>query len=192
MPRREHDFYETPPHYLEALSAYLSIGPGARVIDPCVGEGAIAKWVKREFGVPRVVTNDIDPKRKADYHMDAREAELYEDGCEWWITNPPFNIIDDILYTALEHVPNVVTLARLSALEPTKGVGKSRGRRLLYETWQPDMLIVLPRYCFRLNDKGKPATDNMTCCWIGWGPEVPRITTVWTEEPPKEKRRKAA
>lgn len=161
----------------------------SRIIDPCVGDGAIAKWIREAYGITNIVTNDIDKQRKADYHKDARDGRLYEKAeCDWWITNPPFNIIDDMLYTALEHCTNVITLARLSVLEPTKGVGASRGRRGIYRSYQPDMLIVLPRYCFRLNDDGKKSTDSLTCCWVGWGPEVPRITTVWTEPPPEDKK----
>lgn len=119
------------------------------------------------------------------YHVDARKPSLYEHAdCEWWITNPPFDIIDDMLLTALAECTNVITLARLSVLEPTKN------RRGIYNYAQPDMLIVLPRYCFRLNDKGKRATDSVTCAWIGWGPEVPRITTVWTEPPPDDNEEK--
>ena len=186
MPRRKLDFYETPPHYLDALGSVLNVGPGARVIDPCVGEGAISEWLKREYGIPKILTNDIDKTRKADYHIDAREQRLYDKiNVDWWITNPPFNVVDDILWAALQNVENVVTLARLSVLEPTKGIGVKRGRRMLYELWQPDMLIVLPRYSFRLNDQGKRTTDNLTCCWVGWGPDVPKITTIWTEPPPK-------
>lgn len=190
MPRRQHDFYETPPHYLEALGSVLEIPKETRVIDPCAGEGAISNWLRVEYGA-WVVTNDIDCQRNVAFYMDARNQKLYDKikvKPEWWITNPPFNIIDDILYTALENVPNVITLARLSVLEPTKGVGEERGRRELYKFYQPDMVIVLPRYCFRLNDEGKRATDSVTCAWIGWGPEVPRITTVWTEPPPEETR----
>lgn len=190
MPRRKHDFYETPPHYLEALGSVLQLPMDARVIDPCVGQGAVSDWVADEQGV-EVHTNDIDKKRPADYHMDARDERLYRKvDADWWITNPPFNIIDDILYTALENVENVITLARLSVLEPTKGVGEERGRRTLYKFYQPDMVIVLPRYCFRLNDKGKRATDSVTCAWVGWGPQVPRITTVWTVPPPEEAKGK--
>lgn len=189
MPRRTHDFYETPPHYLDALGSQLTLPTDAKVIEPCVGEGAIATWLKREYGIPKVHTNDIDRKRKADYHMDARDRKLFDKAqAEWWITNPPFGIIDEILTTALSECTNVITLARLSVLEPTKD------RRAIYNCQQPDMVIVLPRYCFRLNDKGKRATDSVTCAWIGWGPQVPRITTVWTEPPPDEeaKGQKAA
>ncbi len=176
MPRRKLDFYETPPHYLEALNAVLTLPSEACIIDPCVGERAI---VDNYCDMHNVVTNDIDPMREAHYHLDARDQELYEiAGCDWWITNPPFNIIDDVLHKALTECVNVVTLARLSVLEPTEA------RRAIYARYQPDMLIVLPRYSFRLNDRGKRATDSVTCCWVGWGPEVPKVTTVWTEEPP--------
>lgn len=185
MPRRTLDFYETPPHYLKALGSELCLPDGSGVIDPCVGDGAIAEWVRKEYGILDVTTNDIDKTRKADFHMDARNTELYEEvEPNWWITNPPFDIIDDILRVALEQVENVITLARLSVLEPTKN------RRSIFTYYQPDMLIVLPRYCFRLNDKGKRSTDSVTCAWVGWGPEVPRITTVWTEPPPEEAKDK--
>lgn len=157
----------------------------ASIIDPCVGDGAIAQWLKKEYKGVTVTTNDIDRTRKADFHMDALNRELYQEvEPEWWITNPPFNVIDDMLRVAIEHCTNVISLARLSVLEPTKE------RRSIFRYYQPDMLIVLPRYCFRLNDEGKRSTDSVTCCWVGWGPEVPRITTVWTEPPPEEKKDK--
>jgi len=127
-----------------------------------------------------VITNDIDKTRKADYHYDARNAALYEKAkCDWWITNPPFSDIDEILRTAITHVTNVITLARLSVLEPTQA------RRAIYEWYQPDLLIVLPRYSFRTNDQGKKTPDSVTCAWVGFGPEVPRITTIWTAPPPE-------
>ncbi len=180
MPRRKNDFYETPPHYLEALDSVLELPIGATVIDACVGKGAIATWLDG-FGLYEVLTNDIDKKRKAHTHHDARDARCYNyEDLDWWITNPPFGCIDEILTTAIAEVENVITLARLSVLEPTAA------RRAIYEYYQPDMLIVLPRYCFRLNDKGKRATDSVTCAWIGWGPQVPRVTTVWTTPPPEE------
>lgn len=187
MPRRSMDFYETPPHYLDALGSQLELPGDARVIVPCVGDGAISKWIGHQ-GICDITTNDIDKKRRAMFHMDARNPQLYEEvEPDWWIDNPPFNVIDEILRVALEHVENVITLARLSVLEPTKE------RRSIFKYFQPDMLIVLPRYCFRLNDKGQRATDSVTCAWIGWGPQVPQITTVWTEPPPKEaKEEKAA
>lgn len=183
VPRRKNDFYETPPHYLDALEAHLDFPADASVIEPCVGDWAIAGWLDHQFVL--ACTNDIDKKRRADSYIDARNPKLYRAavaaGVDWCVMNPPFGIIDEILTTAIAEVENVITLARLSVLEPTEA------RRQIYNSFQPDMLIVLPRYCFRLNDKGKRATDSVTCAWIGWGPQVPRVTTVWTTPPPEEK-----
>lgn len=175
MPRRKHDFYETPPHYLDALLSLIDVG-GKDIFEPCVGEGMISKRLI-EAGAD-VFTNDIDRKRKADTHKDATSPSAWLENYDWGITNPPFGFVNEITANGLANCTNYVTLARLSFLEPTDD------RRVLYDTWgDPDMLIVLPRYSFRENDKGKPATDSVTCAWIGWGPDVPQITTVWTKEP---------
>lgn len=175
--RREHDFYETPPHYLEALYADMDFNTFRHrpVIEPCVGEGAISKALTKEFNL-KVLTNDIDKKRKADSHFDAA-GEKFWTGEEWAlsITNPPFNAMEDIVSHMLEHSENVITLARLSFLEPTQ-----KRTELFKRYGDPTMLIVLSRYSFRLNDEGKRATDSMTCCWIGWGPELPKELTIWT------------
>lgn len=185
MPRRKHDFYETPPHYLEALADVIALPTvQPKALDVCVGDGAIRKWLEREYHAS-VIDNDIDLRRLTNMHHDAATPDLYHEILDagidleeyWWITNPAFNKIDEIITQALAFVPNVVTLARLSFLEPTEA------RRVIYDMYQPDMVIVLPRYSFRENDKGKPATDSVTCAWIGWGPGVPQITTVWTKEP---------
>jgi hypothetical protein len=157
------------------------------VLDPCVGDGAISNWIENMFDMKRInlFTNDIDKKRKALFHFDARKPVLYERVMpDWTIANFAFDVIDELITTALSGSCNLITLARLSVLEPTKA------RRAIYQYYQPDMLIVLPRYCFRLNDDGKRSTDSVTCAWVGWGPEVPRITTVWTEPPPEEKKDK--
>lgn len=171
--RRAHDFYETPPHYLEALLEYVTIPTLTTVFEPCVGEGAISQYLLDHFETVKLFTNDIDRKRKADMHFDATNESKWGDW-EWSITNPPFNQMEPIVRNMLQHSDNTLVLARLSFLEPTAI------RRKLYEDFgDPDMLIVLPRYSFRLNDKGKRATDSVTCCWLGWGPDVPKVTTVW-------------
>lgn len=184
MPRRYLDRYETPKHYLKALFEYVDI-ESESVCEPCVGHRAIADYFAEQCGF-EMTTNDIDPQCGADHCGDATSATFWNDYGEWeWgITNPPFDVMDQIVPQMLMNCENTIVLARLSFLEPTKA------RREIYKYYQPDMLIVLPRYCFRLNDEGKRSTDSVTCCWVGWGPEVPRITTVWTEPPPEEKKDK--
>lgn len=178
--RRTHDFYETPPHYLEALFAYIDIPAKSNVLEPCVGEGAISEALKMQFPGIFLNTNDLDRKRtKADSYFDATNGDEWSrtlEDMDWTITNPPFNQIEPIVRNMLHHSDNSVFLARLSFLEPT-----AERVKIFKKYGDPDMLIVLPRYSFRLNDQGKRATDSVTCAWMGWGVDVPKLTTVWTE-----------
>jgi hypothetical protein len=161
MPRRPFDFYETPPHYIEPLLALIGPLEGQRVYEPCVGRGHISQYLTSAL---ELRTNDIDRTRAADTHLDARlleawwESELWD----WTITNPPFSDELLILNRAIEASRNVAFLARLSFLEPT------RTRAIFWDIYPPTDLIVLPRYSFRLDDRGRRQTDNVTCCWVVW------------------------
>jgi hypothetical protein len=166
------DFFETPPHYLKALGRHLYLISGS-VLEPCVGRGAISQWVCRP-GVT-VITNDINPKHPADLHKDARSSSLWKKVYpRWTITNPPFDSIERILTLALAHSTNTISLARLSILEPT-----ITRRKFFLKHGKPSLLIVLPRYQFT-----KPSKDTMTCCWVGWGPDVPELWTIDTRSHP--------
>lgn len=169
MPRRALDFYETPPHYIAALLGEVNIY--GTVFEPCVGDGAIARAIHDLRTVRRIYTNDIDRKRKADTHDDARTIEGIV--ADWWVTNPPFDGELEILENALSQCGNIAFLGRLSFLEPTEE------RSMLLETRPPTRVIVLPRYSFRLNDDGKKQTDNVTCCWMVWGSGCQPGVSAW-------------
>ena len=161
MPRIINDFYETPPHYVHALKDV--IGEPPHVIEPCVGDGAISKHF------PSIITNDIDITKTATTHMDAatsdywRKIPVKDFPGGFIITNPPFSCAIDILENAynLTNFPIVMCLW-LSFLELTKR------RYTFLKECPPTGLIVLPRYSFRLNDKGKRQTDSVTCAWMLW------------------------
>lgn len=187
-PRKQHDFYETPPHYLTALASKIGY-VGGQVYEPCVGNRAISDWIvakerldrQRRFvklyHPVRLWTNDIDPKREASWHLDARSKKAWTilKSIDWTITNPPFEHIERILSLAIRHSTNVISLARLSFLEPT-----ITRRTMFKQLGTPDMVIVLPRYQF-----SKPSKDTMTCCWVGWGPSVPQYWGIDLTVPPK-------
>lgn len=165
MPRRRFDFYETPPHYVQALLKHSPELLTETVIEPCVGQHAIANLL------PHTVTGDIDRKRRADVHGDATKCATWDALIRKALlqrrsiniaTNPPFNVALQILEQALTLDVPVHLLLRLSFLEPTKK------RRDTLEDFPPTRLIVLPRYSFRKNDKGKRATDSVTCAWASW------------------------
>lgn len=173
MPRRDYDFYETPPHYVAALFEQWDIR--GRVLEPCVGDHAIAKYLVRQPGVTQVYTNDIDPTRHADQHADACDPDFWRvaAGYAWIVSNTPFSHINTIAPLAVATGCRVALLARLSFLEPTED------RESFWEAHPPSQVIVLPRYSFRTNDAGKRATDNVTCAWCVWNTDV-RITTIYS------------
>lgn len=172
MPRRELDFYETPPHYIAALFNEVNIF--GKVYEPCVGESAIADALRALPSVRKVITNDIDRKRKADLHVDARLSAAWTGNFDFVVTNPPFSDEQEILEQALDACANVAMLARLSFLEPTED------RSHLLESNPPQQVIVLPRYSFRLNDDGKRQTDNVTCAWLVWRSDhIPQSLAVY-------------
>ena len=161
MARRKDDFYQTPAFATMELLDRISVH-GSRVLEPCVGDGAIANVLRPQ--ARDVVTADISHRRRADYHADARLPQLYDEvgrdhgRIGWIITNPPFSCAFDILREALQHAElGVALLLRLSFLEPTL----DRGEWLAAHP--PQRMIVTSRISF--TGKG---TDSVTTAWMIW------------------------
>ena len=182
MPRRPNDFYPTEASATGALLERVAL-EGATVIEPCHGAGDITLQLIRRADC-RVITNDLDPGFIANYRLDARlpsawrkfiDENDYPIGPTWAVTNPPFIYAADIARRALEHVPNVALLLRLTFLEPCED------RVMLLAERPPRRLIVLPRISFT-NDG---STDSVTCAWFVWSDQVePGIEVVPTLGPP--------
>lgn len=85
-------------------------------------------------------------------------------GCDWVVTNPPWNLASCISQHAMEHARSgVALLLRLSFLEATK-------ERQWLKRNPPKSLIVLPRISFN----GTGQTDSVCPAWFLWGPGVSR------------------
>lgn len=173
--RRELDRYDTPDWATEAL---LSVFPGLcgdTLLDPCCGNGSMARRVGRRFRTVR--TNDLDPAVTADTHLDAADPALYAPRPCWVVTNPPFNAAGDLCYQALQNlrgpllaplggaVLGVAMLLRITFLEPCdRSHAAPRNGRLWLERHPPTGQLVLPRIDFR-RDGG---SDSATACWFLW------------------------
>lgn len=90
--RADLDFYETNRELVDVLRAIVPIS--GLVYEPCNGLGAIS----RVFSDCRVITNDLDLSKPADYHGDA--ATFRYDLCGTVVTNPPFSEGYEILTNA--------------------------------------------------------------------------------------------
>lgn len=159
------DFYETPPNVTRAFARLIERHlRGRRVLEPCVGDAAIANVLRTEFDC-RVVTNDIDPKRQAYTHIDAGDAALYR--VQTWppqvvISNPPFNVAGTIVAQAVEHAEDFTAmLLRLSFMEPVAD------RRDFLVAHPPQHRIVTERISFRKSAAGS-STDSITTEWVIW------------------------
>lgn len=159
--RRDLDAYFTPTSATEQLAKRVRLT--GVVCEPCVGEHAIAEVLRRE-SITRLITNDLDRKRTADYHEDAAHFMFWQTleergGVDWVVTNPPFLVAVDILKYAQAHArKGVAMLLRLSILEPCA----DRGEWL--QEHPPTRLIVLPRISFT----GDGKTDSVTLGWFVW------------------------
>ena len=156
--RKKLDQYYTPKTAVNNLLDNLEFPINGTVLEPCNGEGAISNALKqREI---KVVTNDIDPFNKSDYHFDLSQSSqwfLLPD-TEWVITNPPFNVAPKIIPLAHHHATiGVIALLRLSYIEPCKN------RVDFLQKYPPNQMIVTPRISF--TGKG---TDSTTTAWFVW------------------------
>jgi len=159
--RRAFDYYPTPAWMTRALLRRVHVFD---VLEPCSGENAIADVLRASQ--MRVVTNDLDPSRPSDFHLDMTRRESWElltypyvdKQIYWGVTNLPFDVADAIVPLAVEHLNHFATILRLSWLEPTA----ARARFLA--KYPPSRLIVLPRHDWR----GNGSTDSVTSAWFVW------------------------
>jgi len=159
------NFYESPSWFTTELLRYV---PLSGVIgEPCVGHGAIASLLQVWPQTKSIWTNDIDPNREADCHLDATLSESWDKfpECDWICTNPPYaEFAAPIIKNAYRKARvGVAAFLLTSFLEPCSD------RSAFLEDHPPSLVLVLPRFCFRKDKKGKRwATDNMTISCFVW------------------------
>lgn len=158
MPRREHDFYPTPAWATRELLTRINIS--GVVLEPCAGKGDITSVLIDDHRISDVWDNDLDYRHPVTSHHDATDPNYWHShGCDYVVTNPPFNLAHKIVPMAVAKARiGVYMLLRLSYLEPCDG------RAGWLKAHPPNVLLVLPRISFT----GDGKTDNMTCAWFGW------------------------
>ena len=158
--RNDLDYYETPIWMTRTLLHHHPLSRGLHVVEPCAGDGAIARVLQASH--LHVVTNDIDARHEADHHEDATLTQFWggavSDDVDFVITNPPFNDAFRILQHAYAVARvGVAMLLRKTFLEPTR----ERGAWLAAHP--PTRIIGLPRHSFR----GK-GSDSVSADWVIW------------------------
>ncbi|MEH2138587.1 DNA cytosine methyltransferase [Nostoc sp.] len=159
------DFYESPSWFVTELLRHVKLE--GVIGEPCVGMGAIASLLQAWTHTQSIWTNDIDPEKAADYHLDATNSESWNlfPECDWICTNPPYaQNAAPIVENAFEKARvGVVAFLLTNFLEPCED------RSDFLSQHPPSLILVLPRYCFRKNKKGdRWATDNTTISCFVW------------------------
>lgn len=159
------NFYESPSWFTTELLRHVKLS--GIIGEPCVGMGAIASLLGAWPHTKSIWTNDIDPNKQADFHLDATDAQSWQlfPDCDWICTNPPYAQDAALIIKNAFHKARIGVAAFLltSFLEPCDD------RADFLEQHPPSLVLILPRYCFRKDKKGtRWATDNITISCFVW------------------------
>ena len=161
--RRDRDFYPTPAKATHVLFDHVPFIKGV-IFEPCSGDGAIASVIEERLQ-RTIVTNDIDIRSQADFHLDAAIASSWEKfpQPDWIVTNPPFNEALPILRNSFEKATvGVAFLLRLSFLEPTRK--RAAWLRFIQQYQMMELIFGQPRISFT----GDGKVDSVTHLWMVW------------------------
>lgn len=163
------NFYESPWWFTTELLRYVQ--PFGVIGEPCVGHGAIASLLKAYPKTERIWSNDIDPNKTADYHLDATLLQSWDElpSADWIVTNPPYSkFAAPIIKNAYQKASiGVAAFLLTSFLEPCDD------RADFLQQHPPSLVLVYPRFCFRKDKEGiRWATDNITISCFIWDKRV--------------------
>lgn len=194
--KADNEFFPTPGWVVDAILPHLDLttrdGSPCRVLDPCIGEGAILDRVLArtwDFQQPYAYMGiEIDPVR-AQVAWQRFPGTVVADALtiDWpahdvAIFNPPFSLAEDFARKALEARPpqgTVAMIARLAFLESVE--------RYDFHREYPMDVHVLPKRPGFLSGSGK--TDMSAYAWFVAGPG--RGNRWFVLEPPAEALAKA-
>ncbi len=174
MARRLRDAYnslDTIPKWFVDNSIYMV---GKTILEPCSGTGVISNFLAN---YAEVYINDIDIALPAQHHLDISKPENWDKlpDCDWVITNPPFNIINDFLPLAFNKAKfGMAIYARKSITEPCR-----KRQQFLKEHKQHLAQII---FCHRVSFTGDGKTDLASCDWYIWTKHpVKSCVITWAE-----------
>lgn len=156
-PRRDHDFYPTPPEPTQALLPWMAEWP-KRVWEPACGDGGIAQPLMRG-GFDVVGTDLID---RGFGHGGVDFLQTSELRAPSIVTNPPFGalahpFIEHALNLGVGHMAMLLNLNFWSAAKRTPLWNRRKPAAVLALCWRPDF-----------TGAGSP---YFNCAWTIWNPE---------------------
>lgn len=163
--RHRLDLYESPVWFTLAVLQFFQYDRFRGIVgEPCVGSGAIARWLK--YVGLQVWTNDIDLNQDADYHFDASCPQSWEEvpDSDIIITNPPYGSkAAPIMINAYGKTKRVLVLfVRLTFEEG------AQDRIEFFKQYPPHYRFMFPRFAFRQGKNGNWTTDSSPVVGLVW------------------------
>ncbi len=163
-PRREADFYPTPPEAIESLLNNYPLQDGSRILEPCAGDGAISSALYIRYYLSVIYQVEINSKhlltleRYGDVHIKDFLDCTPEKNYNYIITNPPFSLAQEFILKSLEYNCTVIMLLRLNFLV-------SQTRPQFWQDNPPSDVLVLSK---RPSFTGDGKTDGQEYAWFVW------------------------
>lgn len=155
--RRALDFYPTPTEVTDALLQFMQ-WPAMRVWEPACGNGAMSRVLAAAGH--EVVSTDLAHTGFGSGGVDFLTCEPRE--CDAIVTNPPFNISETFIRTALRH-------ARVVAMVLKSQYWHAAKRHTLFAEAPPSFVLPLTwRPDFMGGERGGAPT--MEVHWTVWTP----------------------
>jgi hypothetical protein len=166
------DFYPTPPWAtLALLQAQAFVGD---VLEPCCGDGAMAK-VLRGVGLV-VAASDLHDRGFGE----VRDFFDVAEPCDNVITNPPFNVAEDVLHHALKLARRkVALLLRTAFLE-----GRGRWERVYSRTPPSHVLVFSERLSMFPSGDDRTTGGTTSYAWFTWDRDAADGRTIVEWVPP--------
>lgn len=161
--RNHADFYATPPEATWALLPHLP--NRGSVLEPCCGDGAIAKVVQASGRFTKVFASDLHDRGYAPGGVDFRsyDPEVLADYGIAVVTNPPFTLAAEFIehYCAQTKRPWVALLLKGSFWHAASRADlfvRTAPACVMPLTWRPNM------------DPSRGKSSLMEFAWTLWAP----------------------
>jgi len=171
--KEEADFFETPPHVIEALLREYPPPPGFKIIEPAAGDGAIARMLIGRFY--QVIALEIREAERDKLEWicpymicDFLETDKFYNWQGSYVGNPPFSLAYEFAKKCVESpAVYVALLLRLSFLGSIK--------RAAFNNAHPPtaLLIIAPRPSFT-----NGGNDQVDVAWFIWDKQAPNNGTT--------------
>jgi hypothetical protein len=178
--RRDADFYETPTWCTEALFTHLDIPRDAVVVEPCAGFGAISSVIKEHNPDCKLIQQELIQFRQRNVGLgrwipiENTKLQQYGDvtfgdflldlnvdtTVEYVITNPPFSLAQEFVFTCRKKYPN----AEIIMLLPFSFLGSAKRYRWWTQNPPNKFSILSDRPSFTNDGK----TDSSVYAWYHW------------------------